>query len=44
MWTKGEGDVIWHECGWPHPTMSRLDIAYYLSVGDMHEVEDSTFC
>lgn len=39
MWTKGEGDVIWHECGWPHPTMSRLDIAYYLSVGDMHEVE-----
>lgn len=44
MWTKGEGDVIWHECGWPYPTMSRMDIAYYLSVDDMHEVEDGTFC
>lgn len=44
MWTKGEFDVIWHECGWPHPTMSRIDIAYYLSIGYMHEVVDSTFC
>lgn len=44
MWTKGEFDVIWHECGWPHPTMERRDIAYYLSIGYMHELVDSTFC
>lgn len=44
MLTKGEFDVIWHECGRPHPTMERRDIAYYLSIGYMHEVVDSTFC
>lgn len=39
MWTKGAGDVIWHESGWPHPTMTRKDIAYYLTVGEFEEVK-----
>lgn len=37
MRTKGAQDVIWHESGWPHPTMTRKDIAYYLNKGEFEE-------
>ena len=43
MWTKGRLDVIWHEAGWPHPSMRRIDIAYYLFNGDFEELRDEDY-
>lgn len=40
MWTRGAYDEIWHEAGWPHPVMTRKDIAYYLAVGEFEEVTE----
>lgn len=40
MWTRGKYDVIWHQCGWPHPEMRPIDIAYYLFKGEFEEVTE----
>lgn len=40
LWTRGKFDAIWHESGWPQPSMTRRDIAYYLTTGEMYEVTE----
>lgn len=38
MMTRLPGQ-IWKRCGWPEPEMRTQDIVYYLSIGQMFEVE-----
>lgn len=39
MKTRLPGD-IWRDAGWPQPSMTMSDIAYYLETGEMHEVTE----
>ena len=39
MKTRLPGD-IWRAAGWPQPSMTMSDIAYYVETGEMYEVSE----